>query len=80
MLKMKHRPTLGELVLVGFGLAGLVALIAAAGKKQLESMAKANGIEILVSEVYDKQATDLTDTLTKVKGAGVQAVVNWSMA
>jgi branched-chain amino acid transport system substrate-binding protein len=30
--------------------------------------------------VYDKQATDLTDVLTKVKGtAGVQAVVNWSI-
>lgn len=51
----------------------------AAGKKQLEDMAKPAGIEILVNEVYDKQATDLTDILTKVKGAGVQAVVNWSI-
>jgi branched-chain amino acid transport system substrate-binding protein len=51
-----------------------------AGKKQLEEMAKPAGIEILVNEVYDKQATDLTDILTKVKGtAGVQAVVNWSI-
>ena len=52
----------------------------AAGKKQLEDLAKTQGIEILLSEVYDKQATDLTDILTKVKGtAGVQAVVNWSI-
>jgi branched-chain amino acid transport system substrate-binding protein len=52
----------------------------AAGKKQLETAAPAEGIEILVNEVYDKQATDLTDVLTKVKGkAGVQAVVNWSI-
>ena len=30
--------------------------------------------------MYDKQATDLTDVLTKVKGnSGVQAVVNWSI-
>ncbi len=51
-----------------------------AGKKQLEDLAKPEGLEILVDEVYDKQATDLTDILTKVKGtAGVQAVVNWSI-
>ncbi len=51
-----------------------------AGKKQLEDLAKPEGIEILANEVYDKQATDLTDILTKVKGtAGVQAVVNWSI-
>lgn len=52
----------------------------AAGKKQLEDLAKAEGMEILVNEVYDKQATDLTDILTKVKSRpGVQAVVNWSI-
>jgi branched-chain amino acid transport system substrate-binding protein len=51
-----------------------------AGKKQLEDLAKAEGIEILADEVYDKQATDLTDLLTKIKSKpGVQAVVNWSI-
>ena len=51
-----------------------------AGMKQLVEMAPDAGIEILVNEVYDKQATDLTDIVTKVKGtAGVQAVVNWSI-
>jgi branched-chain amino acid transport system substrate-binding protein len=51
-----------------------------AGKKQLEDLAKPEGIEILVNEVYDKQATDLMDIVTKVKGnSGVQAVVNWSI-
>ncbi|MGA2140659.1 MAG: ABC transporter substrate-binding protein [Verrucomicrobiia bacterium] len=51
-----------------------------AGKKQIEDLAKPRGIEILANEVYDKQATDLTDILTKVKSvAGVQAVVNWSV-
>lgn len=49
------------------------------GKEQLELLAKDNGIEIAVNEVYDTKATDLTDILTKVKGAGVQAVVNWSI-
>jgi branched-chain amino acid transport system substrate-binding protein len=52
----------------------------ASGKKQLEDLAKTEGIEILANEVYDKAATDLTDVLTKVKGTpGVQAVVNWSI-
>ena len=33
-----------------------------------------------MNEVYDKQATDLMDILTKVKAnPGVQAVVNWSI-
>lgn len=51
-----------------------------AGKKQLEEIAKTDGIEILVNEVYDKAATDLTDIVTKVKGTpNVQAVVNWSI-
>lgn len=51
-----------------------------AGKKQLSEMAPAAGVEILLSESYDKQATDLTDLLTKVKGTpGVQAVINWSI-
>ncbi len=51
-----------------------------AGKKQLEDLAKPEGIEILIDEVYDKQATDLTDLLTKVKAEPrVEAVVNWSI-
>ncbi len=51
-----------------------------AGKKQLETIAPAEGMTILINETYDKQATDLTDILTKVKStAGVQAVVNWSI-
>ncbi len=51
-----------------------------AGKKQLEAAAPAEGITILADEGYDKQATDLTDVLTKVKGnSSVQAVVNWSI-
>jgi branched-chain amino acid transport system substrate-binding protein len=49
------------------------------GKAQLEKLAPANGIEIAISEVYEKEATDLTGVLTKVKSANVQAVVNWSI-
>jgi branched-chain amino acid transport system substrate-binding protein len=49
------------------------------GKGQLEKYAPEYGIEILISEVYDKEATDLTGVLTKVKARDVQAVVNWSI-
>jgi branched-chain amino acid transport system substrate-binding protein len=50
-----------------------------AGKEQLEKYAGDHGITIAVSEVYDKAATDLTAEVTKLKGAGVQAIVNWSI-
>jgi branched-chain amino acid transport system substrate-binding protein len=50
-----------------------------AGKAQLEKIAPQYGIKILISEVYDKAATDLTGVLTKLKARNVQAVVNWSI-
>jgi branched-chain amino acid transport system substrate-binding protein len=49
------------------------------GKAQLEKLAPESGIEILLNEVYEKESTDLTSVLTKVKAANVQAVVNWSI-
>ncbi len=50
-----------------------------AGKAQLEKLAPEAGIEIAISEVYDKAATDLTGVLSKLKAKGVEAVVNWSI-
>ncbi len=50
-----------------------------AGGKQLAALAGEYGMTIATSEVYDKAETDLTGILTKVKGANVQAVVNWSI-
>jgi branched-chain amino acid transport system substrate-binding protein len=50
-----------------------------AGKAQLEKLAPTVGINILISETYDKEATDLTAVLTKLKAANVKAVVNWSV-
>jgi branched-chain amino acid transport system substrate-binding protein len=48
------------------------------GKAQLEKLAPSNGITIAISEVYDKEATDLTSVLAKIKAQDVQAIVNWS--
>jgi branched-chain amino acid transport system substrate-binding protein len=50
-----------------------------AGKEQIEKLAPEQGMQILISEVYDKAATDLTAEVTKLKSANVQAVVNWSI-
>ncbi len=50
-----------------------------AGGKQLAALAGEYGMTIVTSEVYDKAETDLTGVLTKIKGANVQAVVNWSI-
>jgi branched-chain amino acid transport system substrate-binding protein len=50
-----------------------------AGKEQLEKLAPEHGVQIVVSETYDKAATDLTAEVTKLKAAGVQAIVNWSI-
>lgn len=49
------------------------------GKAQLEKFATNYGITIAISEVYDKDATDLSALLTKIKAANVDAIVNWSI-
>jgi branched-chain amino acid transport system substrate-binding protein len=51
----------------------------AAGKEQLEKIAPEYGITVLISEVYNSKATDLTGVLAKLKGQNVQAVINWSI-
>lgn len=50
-----------------------------AGKEQIEKLAPEHGIQIVVSEVYDKAATDLTAEVTKLKAANVQGMINWSI-
>jgi len=54
----------------GFGIAG---------GQQLAKITPEYEITIAISETYDKQETDLTGVLTKLKGENVQAVVNWSI-
>lgn len=50
-----------------------------AGKEQIEKLAPEHGIQIVANEVYDKAATDLTAEVTKVKAAGAEAIINWSI-
>jgi len=50
-----------------------------AGKEQIEKLAPEYGIQIVVSEVYDKAATDLTAEVTKISAANVQGIINWSI-
>jgi branched-chain amino acid transport system substrate-binding protein len=50
-----------------------------AGREAIAKLSPEHGIQIVVDEVYDKAATDLTAEVTKVKAANVQAVLNWSI-
>ncbi len=50
-----------------------------AGNDQLAKLAPGAGIQIVISEVYDKDATDLSGVLTKVKNKNVQGLINWSI-
>ncbi|HEX7510458.1 MAG TPA: ABC transporter substrate-binding protein [Chitinivibrionales bacterium] len=50
-----------------------------AGKEQLEKIAPEYKIQIAISETYEKDATDLTGVLTKIKAQNVGAIVNWSI-
>ena len=50
-----------------------------AGKEQIAKLAPEYGIQIVLDEVYDKAATDLSAEATKLKGASAQAVLNWSI-
>ncbi|MCU0598601.1 MAG: ABC transporter substrate-binding protein [Desulfobacterales bacterium] len=50
-----------------------------AGRDQLKKIAEEYAIKIVADETYDPTATDMTAQLVKIKNAGAQAVVNWSI-
>jgi branched-chain amino acid transport system substrate-binding protein len=50
-----------------------------AGEEQLRKLAGEYGIEIVASETYAPGATDMTAELSKIKTAGAEAVINWSI-
>ncbi|MFZ5996486.1 MAG: ABC transporter substrate-binding protein [Nitrospirota bacterium] len=50
-----------------------------AGRKALTDMAPKYGITIVADERYGPKDSDMTTQLTKIKAAGAQAVINWSV-
>lgn len=49
------------------------------GRAQIEKFAPEYGLTIVSNEVFDKAASDLTGEVTKVKAAGAEAIINWSI-
>ncbi len=49
------------------------------GRDELLRLAPNFGMEIAADEKYGPKDTDMTAQLTKIKGKGVQAIVNWSV-
>jgi len=49
------------------------------GRIQLKKYAPQYGITIVADEAYGPKDTDMTPQLTKMKAAGVEAIVNWSI-
>jgi branched-chain amino acid transport system substrate-binding protein len=49
------------------------------GRGQLVKLAPKYGISILADESYGPKDTDMTAQLTKIKGIGPQAIVNWTV-
>jgi branched-chain amino acid transport system substrate-binding protein len=49
------------------------------GRDQLKKLAPESGITIVADEVYERDATDLTAVVTKLKASGAEAIVNWSI-
>ncbi len=70
--------TMNKLGLTKIGVISSNSGFGQGGKAVLLQMAPAKGITIAAAEEYDKDSTDLTGVLTKIKAQNVQAVVNWS--
>lgn len=51
----------------------------AAGREQLKSLADKYNIKIVADETYNPTDTDMTAQLIRIKNAGAQAVINWSI-
>jgi branched-chain amino acid transport system substrate-binding protein len=49
------------------------------GREELLRLAPKMGIEVVADERYGPKDTDLTAQLTRIRGTGAQAVINWSV-
>ena len=66
----------------GISKAGILSITTGfgdAGRKALHDMAPKYGITIVADERYGPKDSDMTTQLTKIKAAGAQAVINWSV-
>ncbi len=66
----------------GISRVGIITTTAAfgdSGRKELRRLAPKYDISIVADEVYGPRDADMTAQLTKIKGSGAQAVINWSV-
>lgn len=66
----------------GIKKVGIITITTAfgdAGRKALIELAPKFGISIVADERYGPKDTDMTAQLVKIKSAGAQAVINWSV-
>ncbi len=49
------------------------------GREALKQLAPKFGMEVVADETYGPKDTDLSSHLTKVRGSGAEAIVNWSV-
>jgi branched-chain amino acid transport system substrate-binding protein len=61
------------------GIATIATGFGDAGRKALTDAAPKFGILIVADEKYGPKDSDMTTQLTKIKAAGAQAVINWSV-
>ncbi|MRR34407.1 ABC transporter substrate-binding protein [bacterium] len=47
------------------------------GREQLKAMAAKKGFKVVADEVYSPKDTDMTPQLTKIRGAGPDAIICW---
>lgn len=70
---------MNEMGIKKIGLAAGGTGFGKAGKAQIEKLAPEFGITVVIAEVYSPADTDLTPIVNKLKNAGVEAVINWSI-
>lgn len=72
----------GHMKKTGIAKVGIITISTGfgdAGRKALLEMAPNYGITIVADEKYGPKDSDMTTQLTKIKAAGAQAVINWSV-
>jgi len=65
--------------LTRIGIISVTAGFGDTGRKELKRLAPKYGITIVADEVYGPKDSDMTAQLTRIRAAGAQAVVNWSI-